>query len=135
MLDNFMAIASTVITLLLVIAIFVGAYYFSKFVAGSYQKNNPYGKNMIEILERKYIGKDQSLMVVKISDKIIFLSATANNINEIATFTSEDFDVINTENPHKDLNENTNKTFKENFTDNFKDVLARNLNNKSNDKE
>ncbi len=114
---------SAIITLILFISIFVGAYYFTKFTAGNYQKNNLYGKNKIEIIERKYISRDQSLMLVKVDDKVFFLGATVNHIDEIATFNSEDLIDLNME--EKEVNNN--------FKDNFKDVLGKYLNNKTPD--
>ncbi|MFI3115363.1 MAG: flagellar biosynthetic protein FliO [Clostridia bacterium] len=88
-----MSILSTLITLVLVVGIFVGAYYVSKYVAVGYNKNTVYGQSIVEIIERKPISRDQSLLVVKISEKVILLGVSPQNIQEISTFNSEDFEV------------------------------------------
>lgn len=92
LLETITAIGSVIVTLLLMMAVFVGAYYFSKFVANGYQGNT--GANSlgnIEIIERRMIGKDQSLLVVKIEDKFWLISATPHNINKIDVLEGEAF--------------------------------------------
>ncbi len=93
---DFLDILSVIFMLLLIIAVFVGAYFTSKFVGGKYQSSVTKGKSKIEIIERKNIGKDQFLLLVKIEDKTMFLGATPQNINKIddveLTQTQEDLD-------------------------------------------
>ena len=45
-------------TLVLMLAVFVGAYYFSKFLSKKYQPKYGDARN-IEIIERMAVGKDQ----------------------------------------------------------------------------
>lgn len=86
-------IFSSLMTLLCIIAIFYGAYYVSKMVGGTYQSNVIYGKNIVDIIERKPISKDQSILVIKVSDKVIVLGATSNQISEIASFNADEFEI------------------------------------------
>lgn len=69
-------------TIVLMLAVFVGAYYFSKFVSKSYQPK--YGRTRnIEIIERMPVGKDQTLALVKVSDKVFLLAFTAQSVTKI----------------------------------------------------
>lgn len=88
--ESSMAVTSLIGTLIAMVAIFFGAYYFTKAFGGGYQKSFLGEKSKIEVIDRKIIGKDQSLLIVKIEDKIWFLSATSQNINKIDMLESED---------------------------------------------
>lgn len=126
---DILALLSTTFTLILVIAIFFGAYYVSKVVANSYQKNTIYSESIVQIIERKPIAKDQYLVVVKISDKIILLGSSAQHVDKLETFSSEEFsEYLKTD----ELNVENKDEFKENFKENFKDVLGKYVNNKNN---
>lgn len=69
-------------TLVLMLAVFVGAYYFSKFLSKKYQPKYGDARN-IEIIERMAVGKDQSLALVKVSDKVFLLAFTAQSVTKI----------------------------------------------------
>lgn len=113
---DYLAIFSSFMTLVFVIAIFFGAHYVSKMVAGNYQKNLHYNKNIVEIIERKPLSKDQFLIVVKASDKIILLGATPHQINEIATFDSLEFASFEIEQTEENLKDNNFKDIFEKYT-------------------
>lgn len=81
--DQIMPVLSAAGTLLLVLAIFAGAYYVSKLVGRRYQKISPVSGRNIEILERMPLGKDQYLLVAKTAGKTYLLGVTANHIEKI----------------------------------------------------
>ena len=62
--------------------VFVGAYYFSKFVSKKYQPKYGNVRN-IEIIERMTVGKDQSLALVRVSGKVFLLAFTAQSVTKI----------------------------------------------------
>lgn len=78
-----MAVFSMIGTLLLMVAVFVAAYYVSKVVGKRYQNFAPSTKNGIEIIERKVIGKDQTLVTVRVANQIFLLSATPHHIEKL----------------------------------------------------
>ena len=80
--QDFMTILTGIGTIVLMLAVFVGAYYFSKFVSKKYQPKLGNAKN-IEIIERMPVGKDQSLALVKVSDKVFLLAFTAQSVTKI----------------------------------------------------
>jgi len=80
--QDFMTILTGIGTIVLMLAVFVGAYYFSKFVSKKYQPKNG-GTRNIEIIERMAVGKDQSLALVKVSDKVFLLAFTAQSVTKI----------------------------------------------------
>ena len=69
-------------TIVLMLAVFVGAFYFSKFVSKKYQPKYGNARN-IEIIERMAVGKDQSLALVKVSDRVFLLAFTAQSVTKI----------------------------------------------------
>ena len=70
-------------TIVLMLAVFVGAYYFSKFFAKQYQPKMGGKLKNIEIIERMAVGKDQSLALVRVSDKVFLLAFTAQSVTKI----------------------------------------------------
>lgn len=70
-------------TIVLMLAVFVGAYYFSKFFAKQYQPKIGGKLKNIEIIERMAVGKDQSLALVRVSDKVFLLAFTAQSVTKI----------------------------------------------------
>ncbi len=67
-------------------------YYFTK----SYAKRsvgNRYGKH-ITVLETITLGKEQSLHLIKLLDKIILVGVSHNSINELATFDIDDYEAL-----------------------------------------
>ena len=91
MTEEVMAMISTIGTLLFMIAIFIGAYFVSKMIGGHYQNGSVMGKPKIQVIEKKVVGRDQSLILVKIADKTVLLGVTQHGINKIETFESDVF--------------------------------------------
>ena len=104
-------------TIVLMLAVFVGAYYFSKFFAKQYQPKIGGKERNIEIIERMAVGKDQSLALVRVSDKVFLLAFTAQSVTKIeemdATLFPENTVVQN-------AGENNFMTF---FTDAYNNLL------------
>ncbi len=68
-------------TLFLTILVFAGAYWASKTVGRSYQKTSKSNiPNGIKIIDRRAIGKEQGLLLVKVGDRVLLIGATAQNI-------------------------------------------------------
>ena len=88
---DIMAIISVIGTLVLILAVFVGAYFVTRIVGMKYDGSNSTGKSKLVILERKVLGKEQALVLVKIADKVILLGVTPQQIDKLDTFAMEDF--------------------------------------------
>lgn len=61
------------------IAVFVGAYYFSKYVGGHYRTRYGATKNL-SILESQAVGKDGALLIVKAAGRAFLVGATPREI-------------------------------------------------------
>ncbi len=111
--ETLSAVFSMIITLILVVAVFVAAYFTSKFVGGHYQKFNFSGNSNLEILERRSIGKDQYLLIVKSGEKTMLLGATPQQITKI-----DDVEV-----DFSKYEQNANQNTSVNFVDVLKDMM------------
>ena len=122
---DFFDILSLAGSLLLMVAIFIGAYYVTKMVGKQYDGSHSKSKSKIEILDRKALGKEQSLIVVKIADKVLLLGATPQSITKIESFDGEHFPIqspqatepINFLNVLKDTIQSSKKQTDKNKTD------------------
>ncbi len=102
-------------TIVLMLLVFVGAYFFSKFAAKQYQPRFGAAKN-IEIIERMVVGKDQSLALVRVSGRVFLLAFTAQSVTKIEEMDSSLFPV-DTE------VQKTGENFMNFFTDAYKNLL------------
>ena len=81
--DKWLSILSAMGTLLLMVAVFVGAYFVSKLVAKNYQPKCSNKGNM-KVLEKMPIGRDQSLVIVEVAEQVYLIGVTANSITKLA---------------------------------------------------
>ena len=102
-------------TLVLMLAVFVGAYYFSKFISTRYQPKYGNAKN-IEIIERMMVSKDQSLALVKVSDKVFLLAFTAQSVTKIEEMDASLF-------PENAVSQVNGANFMSFFTDAYNNLL------------
>ena len=113
--QDFTTILTGIGTIVLMLLVFVGAYYFSKFVSKKYQPKYGNVRN-IEIIERMTVGKDQSLALVRVSGKVFLLAFTAQSVTKIEEMDSSLFPV-DTE------VQKTGENFMNFFTDAYKNLL------------
>jgi len=85
---SFGEIMSMIGTIVLMVAVFVGAYYVSKYVGKHYQPRTGSSSN-ISIIESKTLGKDRSLLVVKSAGKAFLIGATPREIALISELDAE----------------------------------------------
>ena len=104
-------------TIVLMLAVFVGAYYFSKFFAKQYQPKMGGKVKNIEIIERMAVGKDQSLALVKVSDRVFLLAFTAQSVTKIEEMDASLFPV------NKDIEKTGEQNFMSIFTDAYNNLL------------
>lgn len=76
-------VLSLIGTFLLMIAVFVGTYFASRFVAGQYKPTSISGKNEIKIIEKRLIGKEQAILIVRVGEKVFLLGVTPHRIEKI----------------------------------------------------
>ncbi|MGI5978954.1 MAG: FliO/MopB family protein [Oscillospiraceae bacterium] len=63
-------------TLVLMIAVFVGAYYFSKYFGKHYYRTRYGATKNLSILESHAVGKDSALLIVKAAERTFLVGAT-----------------------------------------------------------
>ena len=80
--------------LVLMALVFAGAYWASRFLARHYQGTAGHAKS-IRILERAMVGRDSSLMLVKVNQKVCLLGVSAKQITLLETFPADE--ILNTE--------------------------------------
>ncbi len=114
--QDFMTILTGIGTVVLMLAVFVGAYYFSKFISKKYQPKYGSAKN-IEIIERMVVGKDQSLALVKVLDKVFLLAFTAQSVTKIEEMDASLFPV------NTDIEKMGDTSFMSIFTDAYNNLL------------
>ncbi len=120
------AILTGIGTLVLMLGVFVAAYYFSKFISKKYQPKNGLSRN-IEIIERLPVGKDQSLALVKVLDKVFLIAFSAQSVTKI-----EEMDAsLLPENVDSQAGETNFMTF---FTDAYNNLLNKKNEGKGEDK-
>ncbi len=83
-------ILSMVGTLILMLAVFVGAYFVSKFVARRYSPKATASRNL-SIIENLNIGKDKSIMVVKAAERLFLIGVTCHELSMLSELDPLDF--------------------------------------------
>lgn len=78
-------------TLVLLIAIFFGAYWFSKKMGQRYQVSQSSVPNGVELLVRQVIGKDEMLLIVRISGRVFLLGVTPQHIEMLKELDPEPY--------------------------------------------
>ncbi len=91
MTEELMAVLSMVGTLLLVIAVLVAAYFATRMVAKGYGGSLSTRRNM-EVLDRLPLGKDQSLLVVRVGGRVLLLGCTPNHIQALEELNPGDYE-------------------------------------------
>lgn len=97
---NWTEILSMIGTIVLMIAVFVGAYYVSKFVGKRYQTRYDFSKN-ISILESRNIGKDKALLIVKAGDKAFLVGSSPHQLTLIGELNPDGLVEVTNEMPEK----------------------------------
>ncbi len=85
---SFGQIASMVGTVILMVAVFVGAYYVSKFIGKRYQPRNGIAKN-ITIIESQNVGKDKALFIVKAANRAFLIGSSPHEFSLISELDPE----------------------------------------------
>lgn len=85
---NFLAVFGT---LVLIVAIFVGAYWFTKFLAKRNRFKQVGSSRQIKILEQMAVGPDRMLLVVKTAGKVMMLGVTSQQVTLIKEFEEGEF--------------------------------------------
>ena len=114
--QDFTTILTGIGTIVLMLAVSVGAYYFSKFVSKKYQPKYGNVRN-IEIIERMTVGKDQSLALVRVSGKVFLLAFTAQSVTKIEEMDASLFP------ENKDIAKIGETSFMSIFTDAYNNLL------------
>lgn len=105
-------ILSMIGTVILMIAVFVGAYYASKFVGKNYQPRYGMSKNL-SILESHSVGKDKALLIVKTANKAFLVGSTPHS-----------FTLISELNPDEIVDVTENMSAKKDFSSVLRTALA-----------
>lgn len=96
--EELKTILTAVGMLLLMVAIFAGAYWAPRLIAKSYGGLNTFS-DKLRIVSRIALGKDQSLIVVKAADRMFLLGATPREISLITELDPADFPITSPEAP------------------------------------
>jgi len=86
------SILTAVGMLLMMAAVFAGAYWAPKLLARRYKSRNML-PDKLEIVSRVLLGKDQALIVAKAAERVFLLGVTAQSISLISELDPADFPV------------------------------------------
>lgn len=70
-------------TLILMVAVFAGAYFASKWFAKKYNPSGGTAAGNIEVLDRTALGKDQYLILVRVAGRVYLLGVASQQITKI----------------------------------------------------
>lgn len=110
---DFMEVLSMAGTLVLMLAVFAGAYFVSKFVAKKYSPQAGASKNL-SIIESLLVGKDKSLLVVRAAERVFLIGSTSREFTFLSELNSEEFPISREKKPQ-------NKDFRSTL----RDVISR----------
>ncbi len=105
-------IVSMIGTVVLMIGVFVAAYYVSKFVGKNYKPRYGFSK-AITVIDSTNIGKDRSLLVVKAAGKVLLIGSTAHEITLLSELDADQFTEA----------QEAQDPLKKDFVSTFRDVL------------
>lgn len=77
-------------TLVLMLAVFAGAYFVSKLVGKKYGALPGRAKNL-SVIDSLSVGKDKSLLVIKAADKVFLLGSTERQLTMLCELDPKDF--------------------------------------------
>lgn len=83
-------VLSIIGTIVLMIGVFVAAYFVSKYVGKHYKPKYGSSKN-ITVLDSTVISKDRSLLLVKVGEKAFFIGSTPNEFTFLSELSAEQF--------------------------------------------
>ena len=85
-------IFSAIGTVLLMIAVFVGAYYVSKLVGRGYlvQSKSSAGRHL-SVLESTPVGKDSAVVVIKAGERVFLIGTTPRELTFLSELDAESF--------------------------------------------
>lgn len=89
---EFQTVLSMIGTLVLLVAIFFAAYWFTKAMGKRYQLNQSSTTGGIELLVRQMLGKDQMLLVIRTGGRVFLLGATPQHIELIEELNAADYE-------------------------------------------
>lgn len=80
-------------TLVLLVAIFFGAYWFTKTMGKRYQLGQS-SSGGIELLVRQMLGKDQMLLVIRTGGRVFLLGVTPQHIELIEELNAAEYEDV-----------------------------------------
>lgn len=83
MLEQVKVVVTIIGTVLLMILVFVGAYFASRMVGGNFNRARGGGGGRMEILDKTIMGKDTSLVIVRVSGKVLLIGVTPQRIQKL----------------------------------------------------
>lgn len=99
-------------TIVLMIVVFVAAYFVSKYVGKHYKPNYGISKH-ITVIDSTVIGKDRSLLVVKVGERAFLIGSAPNEFTMLSEIDAQQF---------AEDSENKNPAQKD-FISTFRDVI------------
>lgn len=88
--DGLTAALSMIGTLLLMVAVFVGAYYASRYIGKKYQPNGSGGN--LHVLDRLSLGREQTLLLVRVGSKVLLLGCTGKSVEKLDELDPSEFE-------------------------------------------
>jgi flagellar biogenesis protein FliO len=96
--NDWAEVLSIIGTVVLMLAVFVGAYYVSKYVGKHYQPGHGFSKN-ITVLDSANVGKDRALLIVRVGEKAFLIGSAPQAFTLLSELDAEQFAAVSAEAP------------------------------------
>ncbi len=101
--NDWTEVFSIIGTVVLMLAVFVGAYYVSKYVGRHYRPGQGFSKS-ISVVDSATIGKDRSLMIVRVGERAFLIGSAPQAFTLLSELDAEQFAAVSAETvPQKDF--------------------------------
>jgi len=88
--EDFAAAGSMIGVFFLMILVFVGAYYATRFI-GKHNSMQGSSSREMRVIDRLTLGRDQHLLIVEAGDKVLLLGVSPQRIDNLAELSKETF--------------------------------------------
>ncbi|MEA4896424.1 MAG: flagellar biosynthetic protein FliO [Oscillospiraceae bacterium] len=89
--EGWTEVLSIIGTLVLMAAVFAAAYFVSKYVGKHYKPSFGLSKN-ISVIDSAVVGKDRSLLLVKVGEKALLIGSTPNEFTLLSELEAGQFE-------------------------------------------
>ena len=100
--DNLAAVGSVIGMFVVMILIFVAAFYATKLMGRNYAGQTSSSREM-RVIDRLMLGRDRYLLIVEVGEKVLLLGVSPQQIDNLTELDSEAFNNLSPEQENTDF--------------------------------